>query len=258
MAGMDMSGGKKGDPSMPGNDIGRGKKTDPKTPPTADMKGHQNMPMPTPSPAPKMGDMPGMNMGDKSKSEIPGSTPAPHAKDRHGIGNQTVPMTTQARLHEPGVGLGEDGWRVLVYTDLKNVEPFPDQRAPGREIELHLTGNMERFMWSFDGKKYSEAKTPIPLRFGERVRLTFVNDTMMAHPLHLHGMWMVLENGTGVSLPRKHTVNVKPAERVSVLVTADASGKWAFHCHLLLHMEMGMFRVFEVSGQAPAVAEVTK
>jgi FtsP/CotA-like multicopper oxidase with cupredoxin domain len=228
---------------------------------------HSQMPgmvMPTPSPTPKTDNMqmpgmnmPGMNMGDMSKSEIPGSTPVPHPKDRHGIGNQTVPMTTQARLGEPGVGLGEDGWRVLVYTDLKRLTMREDKREPEREIELHVTGNMERYMWSFDGKKYSEAKTPIPFRYGERLRLTFVNDTMMAHPLHLHGMWMELENGNGHFIPRKHTVNVKPAERVSVAITADAPGRWAFHCHLLLHMEMGMFRVIEVSDKA-VTAEVKK
>ena len=102
-------------------------------------------------------------------------------------------------------------------------------------------------MWSFDGKKYSEAQEPIRFHYGERVRLTFVNDTMMEHPLHLHGMWMHLENGAGAYLPRKHTVIVKPAERVSVAISADAPGRWAFHCHLLLHMEAGMFRVVEVS-----------
>jgi CopA family copper-resistance protein len=202
-------------------------------------------------------NMPGMNMAAASStSAIPGSKPIPHARDRHGKGNQTVPMTTQARLDDPGIGLGNDSRRVLVYTDLKRLTMREDMREPEREVELHLTGNMERFMWSFDGKKYSEAKTPIPFRYGERLRLTFVNDTMMAHPLHLHGMWMELENGNGHFIPRKHTVNVKPAERVSVAITADAPGRWAFHCHLLLHMEMGMFRVIEVSDQV--TAEVTK
>lgn len=199
--------------------------------------------------------MRGMNMGDMTKSEIPGETPVQHPKDRHGIGNQTVPMTTRARLDEPGIGLGEDGWNVLVYTDLKRLEMREDKREPEREIELHITGNMERFMWSFDGKKYSEAKTPIAFRYGERLRFTFVNDTMMAHPLHLHGMWMELENGNGHFIPRKHTVSVKPAERVSVAITADAPGRWAFHCHLLLHMEMGMFRVVEVSDKPQAEAK---
>ena len=136
---------------------------------------------------------------------------------------------------------------MLLYTDLKSLAPYPDQRKPEREIELHLTGHMERFMWSFDGKKYSDAPEPIHFRYGERVRVTFVNDTMMEHPLHLHGMWMYLENGPGPYLPRKHTVIVKPAERLSVAISADAPGRWAFHCHLLFHMEAGMFRVVEVS-----------
>lgn len=101
-------------------------------------------------------------------------------------------------------------------------------------------------MWSFDGRKYSDARDPIPIGLRERVRITLVNDTMMEHPIHLHGMWMVLENGAGERQPRKHTVNVKPAERVSVLVEPDEPGKWAFHCHILYHMETGMFRVVEV------------
>jgi FtsP/CotA-like multicopper oxidase with cupredoxin domain len=150
-------------------------------------------------------------------------------------------------MHEPGRGLEGSSRRVLLYTDLKSLAPYPDQREPEREIELHVTGNMDRYMWSFDGKTYSEAQDPIRFRHGERLRLTFVNDTMMEHPLHLHGMWMQLENGTGAYLPRKHTVIVKPAERLAVVITADAPGRWAFHCHLLLHMEAGMFRVVEVS-----------
>jgi FtsP/CotA-like multicopper oxidase with cupredoxin domain len=120
-------------------------------------------------------------------------------------------------------------------------------RPPEREIELHLTGNMERYMWSFDGRKFSEVKAPIDFRHEERLRLTLVNDTMMEHPIHLHGMWMELENGHGDRIPRKHTISIKPAERVSVLIDADAPGRWAFHCHLLYHMEMGMFRVVRVT-----------
>ena len=141
---------------------------------------------------------------------------------------------------DPGIGLGHDGRRVLSYADLKALHPYGGP-PPDREIELHLTGNMERYVWSFDGKKFSEAE-PIRLTEGERVRVVMINDTMMAHPIHLHGMWMELENGQGPDRPRKHTVNVKPGERVSVLVTADAPGKWAFHCHLLYHMDAGMFR----------------
>lgn len=198
-------------------------------------------------------DMHGMEEKEQSRSSIPGSTPVKHGPDTHGPGNQMVPDFTRSRLDEPGAGLGSDGRRVLVYTDLKSLHPYPDRRAPEREIEIHITGHMERFIWSFDGKKYSEAKEPIHFRYGERLRWTFVNDTMMEHPLHLHGMFMELENGAGDYLPRKHTINVKPAERVSVAITADAPGPWAFHCHLLFHMEAGMFRVVEVSGKAPEV-----
>ncbi len=200
--------------------------------------------------------IPGMhNMEQMSaqvnRSEIPGSTPVKHGPDDHGTGNQVVPDSTRSRLDEPGIGLGTDGRRVLVYTDLKSLHPYPDQRKPERELELHLTGNMERYMWSFDGKKYSDAKEPVHFNYGERLRWTFVNDTMMEHTMHLHGMWMHLENGAGEYLPRKHTVLVKPAERVSVAITADAPGRWAFHCHLLLHMDVGMFRVVEVSDVVP-------
>lgn len=170
-----------------------------------------------------------------------------HSPDHHGPGNASVAMVSQSRLHEPGIGLEDAPHRVLVYTDLKALNPWPDQRRPRREIELHLTGNMERYMWSFDGEQFSERTEPIRLVYGERVRLTFVNDTMMNHPIHLHGMWMVLDNGNGHENPLKHTINVKPAERLSVDVTADASGNWAFHCHLLFHMDMGMFRVVSVS-----------
>lgn len=198
-------------------------------------------------PMPGMAEMPDMGTGDPRRSKIPGAEPVKHGDDDHGTGNQTVAEFSQNRSGEPGRGLENSPRRVLLYTDLKSLAPYPDQREPEREIELHLTGHMERYMWSFDGKKYSEAKEPIRFRYGERVRVTFVNDTMMEHPLHLHGMWMHLENGAGVYLPRKHTVIVKPAERLSVVISADAPGRWAFHCHLLLHMEAGMFRVVEVS-----------
>jgi FtsP/CotA-like multicopper oxidase with cupredoxin domain len=157
-----------------------------------------------------------------------------------------VPMTITSRLHEPGSGLGSGDRRVLVYTDLRALESRADFRAPTREIELHLTGNMERFMWAIDGVPFHDAK-PIEFTFGERLRLTMVNDSMMNHPMHLHGMWMELENGHGDRSPRVHTINVKPAERVSLLVTADAPGRWAFHCHVLYHMEVGMFREVRVS-----------
>jgi CopA family copper-resistance protein len=184
---------------------------------------------------------------DSRRSKIPGAEPVKHGPDTHGPGNQMVAEYSQNRSGEPGRGLEDSARRILLYTDLSSLAPYPDQREPEREIELHLTGHMSRYIWSFDGKKYSETREPIRFRYGERVRLTFVNDTMMEHPLHLHGMWMYLENGAGKYLPRKHTVIVKPAERLSVAISADAPGRWAFHCHLLLHMEAGMFRVVEVS-----------
>ena len=181
---------------------------------------------------------------------LPGTPPVPHGPDTHGPANSSIAMMARSRFDEPGSGFDRKASRVLVYADLRSVTPQPDQRAPEREVELHITGNMERYMWSFDGKKYSEARTPIAFRYGERLRLVLVNDTMMEHPIHLHGMWMELENGAGPYQPRKHTVTVKPAERLTVAITADAPGQWAMHCHLLLHMEMGMFRVVEVSRAA--------
>jgi CopA family copper-resistance protein len=189
---------------------------------------------------------PDMNTGEQGRSKIPGAEPVKHGPDDHGPGNQMVAEYSQNRMGEPGRGLEHSGRRVLLYTDLKSLMPYPDQREPEREIELHLTGNMIRYIWSIDGKKYSEAPDPIPFHYGERVRLTFVNDTMMEHPMHVHGMWMHMENGAGASLPRKHVVVVKPAERLSVAVTADALGPWAVHCHLLFHMDAGMFRIVEV------------
>ncbi len=192
-------------------------------------------------------DMSGMTNGRLQGPSLPGSQPVMHGPDKHGAGNSSIAMSERNRLDEPGSGFEGAESRVLVYADLKSVAPFPDRREPEREVELHLTGNMERYMWSFDGKKYSEAAAPIPFRYGERLRLILVNDTMMEHPIHLHGMWMVLENGAGPNQPRKHTISVKPAERLTLAITADAPGRWAMHCHLLLHMELGMFRVVEVS-----------
>jgi CopA family copper-resistance protein len=190
-------------------------------------------------------DMSGMG-GDGLRA--PGTLPeeVAHGPALHGIGNAMVPDRVGPRLHEPGSGLGEDGWRVFTYADLRARAPYPGFTAPTREVEIHLTGNMERFTWAIDGVPFHEAE-PIRFTFGERIRFTMVNDTMMAHPMHLHGMWMELENGAGERIARKHTINVKPAEKVSLLVHADAPGRWAFHCHLLYHMEVGMFRVVEVS-----------
>lgn len=148
-------------------------------------------------------------------------------------------------LDDPGVGLRNNGRRVLTYADLHTIGGPIDRRRPGREIELHLTGHMERFVWSFNGQKFSEA-TPLKFRLGERLRITLVNDTMMTHPIHLHGMWSELEDASGDFQVRKHTVNVNPAQKLSYAVTADAPGRWAYHCHLLYHMEAGMFREVHV------------
>ncbi|MBI5016208.1 MAG: copper resistance system multicopper oxidase [Deltaproteobacteria bacterium] len=200
---------------------------------------------------PGMAHMP-MDGADSMKQEA-GPVVARHGPDTHGPGNVSVAWVQRNRLGEPGTGLENAGHRVLVYTDLRRRAADFDPRPPEREVELHLTGNMERYVWGFDGKKFSEAE-PIPFRLGERLRLTLVNDTMMEHPIHLHGMWMELENGHGERIPRKHTVSVKPAERLSVLISADAPGRWAFHCHLLYHMEMGMFRVVRVASGAGADA----
>lgn len=163
-----------------------------------------------------------------------------------GVAVQSVAMMPINRLAEPGDGLENNGRRVLTYADLRATISGADPRPPSREITLHLTGNMERFIWGFDGKKFSEAE-PIRLTLGERVRFVLINDTMMEHPIHLHGLWSELENGQGECRPYKHTITVKPGERLSYLVTADEPGLWAYHCHLLYHMEVGMFRTVVVS-----------
>ena len=150
----------------------------------------------------------------------------------------------QSHLDDPGPGLRDNGRRVLVYRDLHNILPTSDPREPGREVQLHLTGNMGRYMWSMDGIKFADAE-PLRLVYGERLRITLINDTMMYHPIHLHGMWSELETGDPDSIPRKHTINVAPGGKVSYLVTADAEGNWAYHCHLLFHMP-GMFREVRV------------
>ena len=154
----------------------------------------------------------------------------------------TMPM---ARLDDPGVGLRRNGRRVLTYADLRSSFEDPDGREPSRTLELHLTGHMEKFAWSFDGVKFSDAE-PVRLKYGERVRIVLVNDTMMSHPIHLHGMWSDLENDAGEFLVRKHTIDMPPGTKRSYRVRADALGRWAFHCHLLYHMESGMFREVRV------------
>jgi CopA family copper-resistance protein len=162
--------------------------------------------------------MPEMNHAMSSHAGHEGHAMAEHVEERAGTGH-----------------------RVLSYADLKSAEKHADWREPDREIILRLTGTMNRYIWSINGQKYSEAE-PIRLKYGERVRFTYINETMMNHPLHLHGMWQDLDNGKGPFNPRKHVVNVKPGETVHVDVPVDAPGEWAFHCHLVYHMETGMFR----------------
>ena len=147
----------------------------------------------------------------------------------------------RTNFDDPGVGLRNNGRRVLTPADLRTVGGPLDPRGPEREIELHLTGNMERYSWSIDGLEYGQS-TPIHFTQGERLRVIVHNDTMMMHPMHLHGMWSELENDQGEFMARRHTILVQPAQRLSFLVTADALGRWAFHCHLLFHMDAGMFR----------------
>ena len=192
------------------------------------------------------GSMPAMQMGHGSTSDMSAMEASPEAKTLRGtVGVDNVAMMPTERLQSAGEGF-PPGRRVLTYADLRATKPGSDPRPPTHEITLHLTGNMERFIWGFDGKKFSEAG-PIQLKRGDRVRFVLINDTMMEHPIHLHGLWSELENGHGEYRPYKHTINVKPGERLSYLVTADVPGRWAFHCHLLYHMETGMFREVHVA-----------
>ncbi|WP_300656901.1 copper resistance system multicopper oxidase [Pseudomonas sp.] len=193
-----------------------------------------------------MGDMAGMdhsNMG--SPAATSGEMQSHPASETN---NPLVDMQTMMpthKLNDPGMGLRDNGRRVLTYADLKSSFADPDGREPSRTLELHLTGHMERYAWSFDGIKFSDAE-PLRLKYGERLRITLVNDTMMAHPIHLHGMWSDLEDEEGNFMVRKHTINMPPGSRRSYRVTADALGRWAYHCHLMFHMEMGMFREVRV------------
>jgi CopA family copper-resistance protein len=184
------------------------------------------------------GSMSGMNMRD------PENAPPDMAV---GVGVDAIAMAPANRMGERPIGLQDVPHRVLVYTDLVSLAPNKDQRAPSRTMEIHLTGNMERFMWGFDGRKFSELVEPIRFERDERVRVTLVNDSMMAHPIHLHGHFFELVTGGPAGhQPLKHTVNVPPGGKVSFDLTADNPGDWAFHCHLLLHMHAGMFNVVTV------------
>lgn len=191
-------------------------------------------------------DMSGMNMRDTSL--LPDSVEV-------GPGIDMVAMNPQDRTGYPGLGLDNVPHRVLNYRMLKSLEMDHNKRAPDREMELHLTGNMERYMWSFDGKKMS-AVGDAPIRFGynERVRVKLINDTMMAHPIHLHGVFFEVVNGQGHYQPKKHTVIVQPGSSATFDVTTDEPGDWAFHCHLLYHMHAGMMQTVSVAFPEGAAA----
>lgn len=207
--------------------------TDPNSMPGMD---HGTMPGMEPSAGSSM-NMSSMNMRDKALAPLDMDV---------GVGVDMIAMDPQDSAGKPGLGLADVGHKVLVYTDLIALDPNPDPRPPSRDMEIHLTGNMERFMWSFDGRKFSSIVEPIRFARDERVRVTLVNDTMMQHPIHLHGHFFEVVNGHPGNFPRKHTVNVLPGTKISFDLTADAPGDWAFHCHLSFHMHAGMFNVVTV------------
>ena len=208
-----------------------------------------------------MGDMSGMDMSgdmagmDHSKMDMSGShdmgamnmrDPAVAPQVKLGPGVQMLSPAPADRTGDKPTGLEQVDHRVLTYKDLKSLEPNPDPRKPTRELDIHLTANMERYMWSFDGEAFSERTEPIPFRLGERVRVNLINDTMMPHPIHLHGHFFEVVTGNPGHHPLKHTVNVLPGGKVTFDLTANAYGDWAFHCHMLLHMHAGMFRTVTV------------
>lgn len=209
------------------------------------------VPAPDPRPLVSMDDMGmgGMDHGSMDMSAMDHSTMGPMQAHPDSENNNPLvdmqAMITAPKLDDPGLGLRNNGRRVLTYADLRSTFEDPDGRDPSRTIELHLTGHMEKFAWSFNGIKFSDAE-PLRLKYGERIRLVLVNDTMMTHPIHLHGMWSDLEDENGNFQVRKHTIDMPPGSRRSYRVTADALGRWAYHCHLLYHMETGMFREVRV------------
>ncbi len=188
------------------------------------------------------GDMSGMDHSAHAGMDM-GTAPvrAHHAWTEYGPNVDMRVDTPRTNLDDPGIGLRDNGRRVLTYADLHTIGGPLDARDAERELELHLTGNMERYSWSFDGLEFGKS-TPVHFRHNERVRVVLVNDTMMTHPMHLHGLWSELESPDGDFMARRHTISVQPAQRVSFLVTADALGGWAWHCHILYHMDAGMFR----------------
>jgi CopA family copper-resistance protein len=194
-------------------------------------------------------DMPGMDMpsdaGSATKHDMSNMRASRPAK--LGPNVDMVAVQPNTSLSDPGVGLRNNGRRVLTYADLRTLGGPLDPREPSREIRLHLTGHMQRYIWSFDGQKFSESQ-PLHFNYGERLRVVLINDSMMNHPIHLHGMWSEVESPDGQFLFRKHTVVVQPGQQLSYRVSANAPGRWAFHCHLLYHMEAGMFREVAVEG----------
>ncbi|UVL00537.1 copper resistance system multicopper oxidase [Pseudomonas sp. B21-048] len=191
-----------------------------------------------------MDNMAGMDHSSMAMGGMAGMQSHPNTEKDNPLVDMQA-MTTSPKLDDPGLGLRDNGRRVLTYSDLRSTFEDPDGREPGRTIELHLTGHMEKFAWSFNGVKFSDAE-PLRLKYGERIRVVLVNDTMMTHPIHLHGMWSDLEDENGQFMVRKHTIDMPPGSKRSYRVTADALGRWAYHCHLLYHMEMGMFREVRV------------
>lgn len=246
MAGMDMGGEKKsgGENTNKASEEESGAGTGQESESMPEMKmGGADGKVPFPQPGPGVMAVmppPGKPM-QETKIEI--SKPP---RLRLGPSIDMLPQNITERLNDPGDGLRNNGRRVLAYADLRARYGGADGRPPTREIELHLTGNMQRYVWGFNGKPFADSR-PIHLRLGERVRIVLINDTMMEHPIHLHGLWSELENGHGPRNPYKHTVIVKPSERVSYLVSADTPGQWAYHCHLLYHMQAGMFRTVVVA-----------
>ena len=221
----------------------------PSTPPAAPMAGVDHGAMPGMAGMDQgamagMQGMEGMDHGPMATMNMRDFRNAPQVKPGPGV--QTISPMPMDRSAEPPQGLEGMDHRVLTYRDLVALERNPDVSAPSRSLEIHLTGNMERYMWSFDGVKISEPAEPIPFRLDERVRVTLVNDTMMPHPIHLHGHFFELVTGHGAYGPRKHTINVPAGGKMTFDVTTDAAGDWAFHCHNLYHMNAGMMRVVTV------------
>lgn len=242
MSGMDIGGGEK--PAPPQRQNGGSKEPETEMASMPEMKmGNDAGTLPFPQPGPGVIPVVTASGTEMRETKLEVSNPV----HMH-LGPQVdmLPANVTERLNDPGDGLKNNRRRVLTYADLRARYRGADGRPPTREIELHLSGNMQRYVWGFNGEMFSQSK-PIELKLGERIRIVLINDTMMEHPIHMHGLWSELENGHGEFSPYKHTVIVKPSERVSYLLSADTAGKWAYHCHLLYHMEGGMFRTVVVS-----------